>query len=618
MKGLLAATTLLVFLFPLPAQEGQTGSQEAQQGPPEASDDQEPADGPESEQDDPLFSDPFAVEESGEESEEDDFFSDPFATGEPARQEPETNDSQSSESDDPFAGDSFDNLFEDTEMIDTADEEQMSANPQDDLLQREGVRWGGRIGGSIAADWNWDTINTSDFDILDPQGQSLSPNLSADLFFDARPDTTFRAYGKLKFALTTDGDGGINLALTPDTLSAGLPDGWTAEENADGDIEVRDENGDLVPVGGDPLIIPGDGGGATAGDGDGGALGQAPGVEITVFELFSDYTWENQLFFRFGKHTIRWGAGYFFSPADVLNLSAVDPEDPTAERQGPLSLRVQYPFGLTGNAYLYAITNAGAEVLDVALAPRVEFVVGPGELGIGAYYQRTLAPRLATLYTATVGEVDLFAENVVLWGSDRTFVRPSRDQSAATVDPNLDLVLETYEIPDAFFLQFTAGGRYIYDFEDGPSLLLIGQYFFNGEGYDDSVDGLLPAAARLVLNPGENGLAGGEDTPPALGFDDLTNFGRHYLGATVSLSSLLVDELSLSLFGLMNLTDLSGIVSPSVSYSFLDRFSASLSARFTFGPPDGEYTNPQTLFTGTEADPTLGITFSVSMPGGSF
>ncbi len=545
-----------------------------------------------------------------QESEDDSFFDDPFATaGESQSEGPESENPES----DGEAVDNFDSLFEDTDMIDVADEEQMVTNPQDDLLQSEGVRWGGRIGGSIASDWNWDDVWTSEFSFLEPTRQSLSPNLSADLFFDARPNPQFRAYGKLELGLA-DNDGNLDIALDADTVTAGLPAGWTAEENADGDTEVRDDNGDLI------ITIPGDGIGDVGDGGDEGAIGSAPGLEISVFELFSDYTWEDQLFFRFGKHTIRWGAGYFFSPADVLNLSAVDPEDPTADRQGPVSLRVQYPFGLTGNAYLYAITNTGAELLDVAIAPRVEFVAGPGELGLGAYYQRTLAPRFMALYTASVSEIDLFAETVLLYGSDKVFVRPSGDQSAATSDPDdgLDLVLETYEVTDAPFVQFTAGGRYLEELDDGVNLVLIGQYFFNGEGYDRSVERLLPAAARLALNPAENGLSDAEETPPALGFDDLTNFGRHYLGATASLSGVIFDDLSVTLFGLVNLTDFSGIASPTISYGFLDRFSASVSARFTFGPPDGEFTAPQALFTGEDGEPTLGITFSLSIPGGSF
>ena len=232
------------------------------------------------------------------------------------------------------------------------------------------------------------------------------------------------------------------------------------------------------------------------------------------------------------------------------------------------------------------------------------------------------------LYTATVGEVDVFGEGVLLYGSDRVFVRPSRDQSAATADPDddLDLVLDTYEVDSAFFAQATVGARYLKEWESGPSLVLVGQYFFNGEGYAYDGTGLLPAAARLVLNPGENGLAidnpddqpEGYEEPPALAFGDLANWGRHYAGATASVSGLFLDDLSVSAFALVNLSDLSGIATPAVSYRFLDRLTLSLSARFTFGPAGGEYTDPASLFLGGEAAPTFGLTLDLSMPGGAF
>jgi hypothetical protein len=548
-----------------------------------------------------------------QETDDDAFFEDPFAVGDEA----EEDDGEETGDDD------YDSLFEDEDMIDTADESEMIANPQDELLEQEGVRWGGRIRGSLTADWNWDDIWTSEFSATDPVSDSFTPTIGADLFFDARPDPEFRAYGKLEMDTTTDG-GTPGFTLTADTLDSGtLPEGWTTEENDDGDIEIRDASGTLVTtIAGDEDTSEDEE------DDEEPTTGTAPGLDITVFELFADYTWNDTLFFRFGKHTIKWGTGYFFSPADVLNLTAVDAEEPTADREGPVSLRALYPFGITGNAYLYVITNANADALDVAVAPKVEFVLGPGEVGLGGYYQRALAPRLVALYTATVGEVDLFGEAVLLWGSDRVFVRPSRDQSAAEADPDdeLELVLDTYELDGGLFLQGTGGARYLKEWENGVSLALIGQYFFNGEGYADDQTGLLPAATRLLLNPDENGQAipnpddqpEGYEEPPALRFTDLSNWGRHYVGATASVSNLLVDDLSISAFALVNLSDYSGIITPAVTYRFLDRFSLGVSGRFTFGDSDDEYTDPAALVTGSDAAPTFGLTLDIAMPGGSF
>ncbi len=604
--SLFLAALILLAAAPVLAQDGTTGD-----GGSEASDGDTATGDAAAEEEDDFFADPFAVDDDPS---DDDPAADPDDDSETAADDG----SDASSGEDGFADDDFDSLFEDEDMIDTADESQMVSNPQDDLLETEGVDWGGRIRGSLTADWGWDDVWTSDFEFADPTSDSLTPTLGADLTFDARPDPEFRAFGKLKID-TTD-DGGLDFSLDATAIDAvGLPEGWTSEENEDGNTEIRDGNGTLITT------IEGDAAGEEADEEP--ELGNAPGLDVSVFELFSDFTWNDRLFFRFGKHTIRWGKGYFFSPADVLNLSAVDAEDPTADREGPVSLRTIYPFGTTGSAYLYAITNTGADVLDVAVAPKVEFALGPGELGIGAYYQRSLAPRFVVLGTASWGEVDFFGEGVALWGSDRVFVRPSRDQSAADADPDdgLELVLDTYTVDRGVFFQGTAGARYLKEWDDGPSLALIGQYFFNGEGYEDT-PGLLPAAARLLLNPGENGLAieneadqpEGYEPPPDLAFGDLANWGRHYAGATVSLSNLFLDDLALSAFGLVNLSDFSAILTPAITFRFLDRFSLGVSGRFTLGGADDEYTDPAALFGVGEAAPTFGITLDIAMPGGSF
>lgn len=638
---------LLLLAAALPAQtdEANADNPEAAAGAGEA--DSDPGERPPEGDDlfgDPLFDDPFAT---GDEENEIDPFADPFATSEPVEggesagsESPggegsagDATESAGSLDESLFGMDDFDSLFAEDEIIEESQpEEGEGESATADLLTTEGVRWGGRIRGSVAADFTWDDVWTSDWGPFDPTGQSLTPSIGADLFFDSRPEPEFRAFGKLSIETTDDGQIDLTgFAFDPAAIDdSQLPEGWTSEENEDGDTVIRDENGDTV------ITIPAADNADETGneeepedeEEEPGDVGTPPGLAIDVFELFADYVWTDRLFFRFGKHTIRWGTGYFFSPADVLNLTAVDAEDPTAEREGPVSLRVQYPFGLTGNLYLYTIVNSGAEPLDVAVAPKVEFAVGDGELAFGGYYQRTLAPRIISLYSASIGDVDVFGEAVVLYGSDRVFVAPSRDQSAAEEDPedDLDLVLNTYEDPDALYAQFTAGCRYLKEWEDKLSLALIGQYFFNGEGYADDIEGLLPAAARLLANPAENGLQiddaeqqpDGYEDPPDLTFGDVTNWGRHYAGLTVSLSGILGSNFGVTAFGLVNMSDWSGIVTPAISYSFLDRFAISASARFTVGEEDDEFTDPGALIGGDPAEPTLGLTISLSMPGGSF
>jgi hypothetical protein len=515
----------------------------------------------------------------------------------------------------------FESLFEE-DMIEEVDTETQDTAPEEEFLVQETVRWGGSFSGSITADWTWNTVGSPDFSFLDPSDRLLTPRVASDLFFDVRPKKDFRVFGKFKIDIANDGGGGITglegfgVGGVDETS---LPEGWTSTVNEEGDTEIRNEDGILL------FTIP-------AEDTEEGeeeeepAVGTVPTLTLNVFELFSDFSVGERLFFRFGKHTIRWGVGYFWSPADVLNLTAIDVEDPAADREGPVSLKTQFPFG-PHNGYLYLITNLGAKPIEAAIAPKVEFVFGTWEIGFGGYYQNALAPRIVTMATTSWRDFDFFGEVVASWGSDRVFVRESRNQEAALEDPedNLETVLDTYEVEDRPFFHVTAGFKYLKSFtEDRGSIACMVQYWLNGEGYPDSR--LLKPASYLALNPNTNGLLiedeedqpEGYEDPPTLGLNDLINFGMHYGGVFVNWE-IFQTGLNLSFLVITNLTDFSGFILPSISYEVFDYFSISLSTRFTFGDPGDEYSNPAALFPGNEHTGTIfTLSFSMSLGSGQF
>ncbi|MFP4550233.1 MAG: hypothetical protein ACLFNT_05470, partial [Spirochaetales bacterium] len=158
------------------------------------------------------------------EDEEPSIFDDPFAL---PSDEPESDLADSEDS----ADDDFESLFETDEIIEESDPDAEITNPADDLLQQEGVRWGGRLGGSLAADWQWNDISLGGTPLTDPSARTLNPSLGGTLFFDARPEPQFRAYGKLEFDLETAATDLLDVQLTPEQAAAGLPEGWTIEEN---------------------------------------------------------------------------------------------------------------------------------------------------------------------------------------------------------------------------------------------------------------------------------------------------------------------------------------------------------------------------------------------------
>lgn len=453
---------------------------------------------------------------------------------------------------DPFAGsegqedssDDFgdlDSLFEDEEMIDVVEAEG-DANPEDDLLVREDVRIGGRLATNFEAISLWEDYPDSE-SVFDPTDGMFVPQITADLFLDARPESDFRFYTKL-------------LIDYPFEVEVPGEDGGTV---ADNDVAV-------------------------------------PSIE--VFELFSDFSYRERLFFRIGKSVINWGVGYFYSPADVISLTPIDPEDPEADREGPLSFRTHVPFDVH-NAYFHIVAgetiadDGEIEVSELTLAPRIELFLGGVEYGLGAFYQEDLSPRAMATASGSVWDFDLFAEAVASYGSDRVFIR--RTEAGP-------FEYETYRVEDEVYFKGTAGVRYSNSARDA---LIVGQYLFNGEGYRDQT---VPKDLRAAFL--------GEGLPPAidmseavLGLSDLTEAGRHYATALASLSEVLGSDLSATLLWQGNLSDGSGILRPSLSYRLFERATVTASLAVAYGEDADEFSSM-----GARLTSSLGV----SLGSGSF
>jgi hypothetical protein len=405
----------------------------------------------------------------------------------------------------------LDSLFEEEAMIEEAPEEPSGTAPEEGFLLSKGVEWGGSLTSSFTSRWSWigDDYPRLE-DLRDPDKLSrlsLETRLEASLFFDSKPTVDFRVFGKLKTS---------------------YPFSSRAEGSDSSQISV-------------------------------------PNVQ--VFELFSDFNWKDVVFFRVGKHTVKWGTGYFFSPADVLNLTPIDPKDAQAEREGPISLRVHLPIDVH-NLYLYAISNNISVPHEIALAPKVEFVVGNWEFGAGGFYRRELAPRAVFTLTGPLWGIDLFGEAVVSYGSDKTFVRAVESPNPV-VNP---LGVETYTRKEEWFFSGSPGFSYL---NADLNLSLTGQYLLNGEGYKDP--DLLSKATALV------GMK-------AMSAKDLANFGTHYGALSFSLSEILDTGLGFSTLFLSNLSDGSGFFSPTLSYKLFDHAQISFGTRLSYGDVKDEFT----------------------------
>ncbi|MDE0219914.1 MAG: hypothetical protein OXJ90_11640 [Spirochaetaceae bacterium] len=257
----------------------------------------------------------------------------------------------------------------------------------------------------------------------------------------------------------------------------------------------------------------------------------------------------------------------------MLNLTTIDPNEPQADREGPVSLRVNLPVEFH-NLYLYVIADPSSEGTKLAFAPKVEMVLGGSEVGFGAYYHPDRVPRaMLTLSSGFLG-IDLFGELEVSLGSERRFVE------ATEIGPENPLGLRTVQYSEQVFTALTGGLRYTYSAQDRDwSATFVGQYLWNGEGYEDS-----DILRENPLGVGRLLIAG--DLHPG----DLIFPGRHYAAASIGLSLDRDSEWLLAAFWISNLSDASGRVSPSLTVRPADHFSLRAAASVTYGEEGAEMT----------------------------
>lgn len=396
------------------------------------------------------------------------------------------------------------------------------------LTSDTGVSLSGKYFFSMTAGASWsDPSNVSLDTAVDTAKDSYDLDLGTSLVFDARPDEDMRVLGKVEIR---------------------YPFGYSSDERNFDDV-------------------------------------------FHVTELFSDFNIDDRVFFRAGKSTINWGVGYFFSPADLLNLSQIDPENPDDELEGPVSVKMNIPVGLN-NLYVYVIAPEGIESASkLAVAPKIEFVTGNSEIGAGAYYQKDHSPAVMATVSTGINDLSLFLEGVVTYGSDKTFV----DQ---------DFSLITYD--DTFFVKATAGGMYTWsDDLSNFDFSFTGQYLFNGEGYDDDDQVFLTENRQTVM------AAVISEVPSysALSLSDLMQTGRHYGAGSFNWKGMFQSDFDFSLFWLGNISDGSGMVKPSVSYKGFDNISITAGMSYNYGEAGDEYT-PQ--------GDMVSATIAVSMGGTSF
>lgn len=306
-------------------------------------------------------------------------------------------------------------------------------------------------------------------------------------------------------------------------------------------------------------------------------------------EAFADIQSGGGVFVRAGKQTANWGVGYFFSPGNLLDLSVIDPEDPTADRTGPLAVKLQKPVG-NDTYFAYVLLDKATTGGPIGIAPKAEWVLGSAEIGLGGLWEKDAPWAVTSSVTFPLAGFDVFAEATVRGNEDKIFIV---EDSAAPQG------ISTETRSNDLFPLATAGFNWTKsDDQNRYELGLRAQYYFNGKGYADTAlftdnsdaIGFLMAQKKITT-------------------DDLRERGLHYGAATLSVTNILDSDAGVTLFWLGNLTDLSGKASVTAIWEGLDHIEPSLSYEYCYGEKGSEY---------APSGPVPSVTLKVSLTQGTF
>lgn len=309
-------------------------------------------------------------------------------------------------------------------------------------------------------------------------------------------------------------------------------------------------------------------------------------LTLKLDELFLDTDIEKKVFFRLGKQRISWGVGNWYKPSDVLSLAAIDPDNPSAEREGPFAFKIDVPQKLN-HAMLYLVPPVSSDPGAFSAAARYDLVTSGWELSFAGFGRTDMAvrPRLMFSATGAVGAFDVYGEQVALYGSDRTYVREKTGGG-----------YETYRREDEFFFQSTLGIKYSKSLSSGLSYSLHVQGYYNGTGYSDASILLVDAARKAV------------EKSSTYRSSDLTQTGMWYLAGSGSLSFRFgegkgLTVVTLSGYALADFSDSSVRFNPSCKVQVGDegaRTTLSLSALTSLGLRNSEYAK-----NGNKTEPAL-------------
>ena len=319
------------------------------------------------------------------------------------------------------------------------------------------------------------------------------------------------------------------------------------------------------------------------------ALDSLTRYSLSLRELFLDVNANRRAYFRIGKQVLQWGRCYFWNPTDLVNVERKTFIEKIGSREGVLGARAHVPFGTVANIYGFLDLHSATRVDSLALSVKGEYLLGGTEMALSAWGKRGKPVVLGYDISTHVLGIDISGELSV---------------SNGDVKPRIalrDSLLWVDTVKNGVTPRISLGISRPFDFMGFHDALLVEvEGFYNGGGYSENIfaDTARYGIAGYVPQMGP---AGVPIPQPRItkseyllgsGLYDANYHSPYYAALFVGISRFLISDLTFSINGIMNISQLCGIVTGSIGYTTLSNLTIGAMIIGYVGKERTEYTFP--------------------------
>lgn len=208
------------------------------------------------------------------------------------------------------------------------------------------------------------------------------------------------------------------------------------------------------------------------------------------------------VFITFGRQPVKWGSGYFWNPTDFLNKSRKDPLARFDARLGLDMLKIHVPVEKYGwNFYAMTTMENADKPSNIGVAGRAEFAFWQMETSFMAAWKKNDALYLGADVTMGVSWFDFKVEASLTHNSQTFFYKGMPDYAKIDLtgvigsDGSIDYdllnqriaaLIPSYTRKDDWIPQVLGGAEISIPYGDDDTLIIGGEYFYNGAGYSNA------------------------------------------------------------------------------------------------------------------------------------